>query len=270
MGNIGFDAKWILFIPSFYIAIFLFLILIRTLFRDKIKNTEQLSTAGTGLIPAIVSFCIVCIIPALGFFGFLVNFPPLIVALLLGSSMYIISDFTIKFIEKKNRTFPMHIFITNASFITLAVLLLFFIYKENGLPLDILNPDTHLHADFKIYMDNQEVILYKPENIERDKYVHFHDGENQEGVIHIEGKDGVTLNDFLRTIRFNFDNCKSGFIKEGEPIYTYYVNFIPAGQSVDEYVIKDLDKLLLVCHGTATEEMLKSVSNNACIQSKKC
>lgn len=268
---LSFNAEWILFIPALYIGIFILIVIAKTIFKDKIKNIEQASTAGAGLIPAIISFCIVCAIPVLGFFGFLFDFPPLIVALMLGSSAHITADFIIKYLEKKNKAFTMHIFVINAVFMTLAVLLLYSIYHTDQIPAETLNPDIHIHADLKIYKDDEEINLYKPENIERDKYVHFHHGDNQTNVIHVEGKGNVVLVDFLRTIKFNFaSDCLSGVIQGGEAIYTYYVNGIPSGQPPDVYEIKDLDKLLLVCHGTATKEMIESVGSNSCIQSKKC
>lgn len=266
-----FGAEWILYVPAMYVAIFFLIVIIKTIFRNKIKNIESASTAGTGLIPAIVSFCIVCAIPVLGFFGFFAGFPPLIVALMMGASASIFADLMAKYLEKKNRAFFMHIFIINAVLMTLAVSMMFVMYKEKGVNKEVLNPEIHIHADLKVYRDGEQVLLYKPVNIEKNIYTHFHDGENQEDVIHLEGKEGLTLINFLNSIGWDFDfECKTGFIKEGEPIYTYYVNGILSGQSPEQYVVKDLDKLLLVCHGTATEDMIKSVGNNACIQSKKC
>lgn len=264
----GFDWQWVLYVPAMYIGIFIILVLLKTIFKRKI-NVEQVSTTTSSLLPTLTALCLVCAVPILGIFGVFLDFPPIIIALLLGSASYSISDLTAKFLERKGKTFPMHIFIINTTLITIGTITLFMLY--GGGEKELLNPDTHIHANFKIYKDNQEIILYNPENIENDKYVHFHDGINEEGVIHIEGKEGVTLMDFLKTLKFDFNkDCESGFIKEGQPTHTYYINGFPAGQGVHEYIIKDLDKLLLVCHGMATPEMINSVGNNACIQSKKC
>ena len=265
----GFDWQWVIFVPATYITIFVFLILLNTLFKKKISNLEQISTTSSSLLPTITTICLACAVPILGIFGIFLDFPPIIIALLLGSASYSISDLIIKFLEKKGKTFTMHIFIINTLLITSGTLVLFLLY--GGGEKELLNPDMHSHADLKVYANYNEIILYKNGNIEKDKYVHFHDGEYEENVIHIEGKGQVTLNDFFKTLHFNLNQeCKSGFAREGEPIFSYYVNGLPSGQDIDRYVIKDLDKLLVVCRSNVTQEMIDSVRNYACVQSKKC
>ena len=265
----GFDWQWILYVPAMYIGIFVVLVLLKAIFRSKIKNIENISSVGGGLIPLLTTLCLACVVPILSVFGVLLDFPSIIIALLLGGASYSISDLTAKFLENKGKIFPMHVFILNTTSITLGILILFMFY---GGEKEILYPELHIHADFEMYYNKDEIELYKQGNFEKDKFVHFHhEGQNQEDVIHIHKKKGITLLDFLNTLKFNFDlECKSGWIKEGEPTYTYYVNGVPAGQGINEYIIKDLDKLLVTCHGTATDEMINSVRNNACIQSKKC
>lgn len=263
----GFDSQWILFVPAMYIGIFIILVIIKTIFKRK-YNLEQVSTTTSGLLPTLTTLCLACAVPILGIFGVFLDFPPIIIALLLGSASFSVSDFIVKLMERKGKSFPMHIFIINTSLITLGVVFLFMLYGSGE--KELLNPDAHLHADLKVYANYNEVDVYTS-NIEKDKYIHFHDGENEKDVIHIEGKEQVTLADFFKTIRFNINSdCKSGFGREGEPVFSYYVNGFPSGQDIDKYVIKDLDKLLVVCRGNVTKKLIDSVGNNACIQSKKC
>ena len=263
----GFDSQWILFVPAMYIGIFILLVIIKTIFKRKF-NIEQISTTTSSLLPTITTICLACAVPILGVFGVFLDFPPVIIALMLGSASYSVSDLIIKFMEMKGKSFPMHIFIINTALITLGVLIIFMLY--GGGEKELLNPDAHLHADLKVYANYDELDLYT-NNIEKDRYIHFHDGKDEENVIHIEGKEQVTLMDFFKTIHFDLNqDCKTGWAIEGVPIFSYYVNGLPSGQDIDRYTIKDLDKLLVVCRGNVTNEMINSVGNNACIQSKKC
>lgn len=261
-----FGYEWIFYVISLYISIFLLLILIKTVFKKKISNIEQTATAttsGVGLIVSIVTICLACAVPILGFFGFLFDFPPVIVALMMGAGIYVIADLIIKWIEKTSNSFFMHIFIINMILMASGTTGLYFMYGKQE-PVEISN-GIHIHADLKVYVDEHELILYTPENIEIDKYIHFHNGENQNDVIHIHNKNSITLKDFFDTLNFDiYKACDNKY-------FFYVINSHPSNRLISEYIIKDLDKLFVSCSvNSPSREQINSVGNFACKQSKKC
>ena len=112
---------------------------------------------------------------------------------------------------------------------------------------------VHYHADIKVFIDDQELNLFKEENIEQDKFIHFHDEGN---AIHFH-KEG-TLADFLNTVDYSeFEKC----ILFGYSYY-FYVNGEPSDLDFSEYVVKDADKLLLKCGlKNPTVEQIESIKN---------
>lgn len=118
---------------------------------------------------------------------------------------------------------------------------------EEPQPPTYCETNTHYHADFKVFIDETELKLYIPENIEKNKFIHFHDGENQENVIHFH-KEG-SLADFMNTIDYDeLRDCilsRSGSRKS--TLYYFYVGGVGSDLDFSEYVVKNLDKLLIKC-----------------------
>ena len=131
--------------------------------------------------------------------------------------------------------------------------------------------NIHIHADLKVFDEDLEINLYIPKNIEKNSFYHFHIGKNQENVMHFEGKKG-TLADFLETINTSkLDNCIKKQYEKKESLYYFYVNGNPSELDYGDYIVNDLDKLLLKCgNEPPTQEQIDSVGNFACVQSKKC
>lgn len=135
--------------------------------------------------------------------------------------------------------------------------------------------NIHIHADLKVFITDEfaqekELNLYTPENMEKNSFFHFHDGKEQENVIHFEGKKG-TLADFLETINtYSLEDCIKKQFEKRESLYSFWVNGQPSEQDYGEYVVNDLDKILFKCGSKPTQEQINSVGNFACIQSKKC
>src|SRR3990167_4122983 len=111
------------------------------------------------------------------------------------------------------------------------------------------NENIHIHADLKVFDGDKEINLYTEENMEKNKFFHFHNGKDQENVIHFEGKKG-TLADFLETIdTTHLDDCIQRQYEKKESLYHFYINGEPSETDFGEYVVNDLDKLLLKCGG---------------------
>lgn len=116
---------------------------------------------------------------------------------------------------------------------------------------------AHIHADFKMYRDGEEVELFKEENFERNKFTHFHPESDPEkpnkDVIHVHTA-GITLGQFLRTLGVSLDEDARVYVN-GSHI-----------ASADTYVVADLDKILVSTGRTDTAEIerqLQSVGDYA-------
>ena len=229
---------WVFYISALYIAIFIFLVILKTIFKDKIKKIDELASvsgSSVGLFTSLVSFCLACTMPILGFFGFLFNFPPLLVALMLGSSIFGIGEFISMYLEKKKKDFIAHKFIINLSLTILAILLLFLMYGGEK------EENVHIHSYLRIFSDGEEMIIYNESNMDKQERVHFH--PNQPNAIHIH-QSKITLQDFLDSIEFSMSlgNCK-------------HMIFIVNGQSLpiqlNSYIMQDKDLILLTCYSGA-------------------
>ena len=259
-----FGLEWIFYISAINIILFLVLVAIKSLFLKKLDPSKLSAGAsgGIGILATIISICIGCAVSVLGFLGFLFNFPPEIVALLLGTALFTISDLTAKHFEKKEiAALP---FITNLIGMSVGILILFLLYGSTG-----SSQTLHYHADLKVYVNGEPITLYTPQNIEKDNKIHFHDGGNQTDVIHFHLPERKgTIQDFFNTLNFNLStyNCTQYFL---------IVNNIFYPTKIDDYIVNDLDRILITCfnNNISLEEIKKewlTVGNLSCIQSEKC
>ena len=138
---------------------------------------------------------------------------------------------------------------------------------------------THIHADIKVYLNGKELNLYRPENFEANKFVHFHATKDKtkpnDNVIHVHAK-GITLKHFFRSLGIELEkNCFTyhleRYCNDDEKTLKVYVN----GNKIDDftdYEIKDLDKIL-VSYGPLDEKeiqkQINSVGNNSKFHSTK-
>jgi len=111
----GFTPFWILYIAGLYISIFLFLVILKTIFKES----------------KLLKLCLACAVPIIGFFGFVFGFPPIIVAFLLGSAVSTLADLTNKWIEEKQKKFFMYHAIINISFAVIAIFVIYLMYGNN-------------------------------------------------------------------------------------------------------------------------------------------
>jgi len=137
----------------------------------------------------------------------------------------------------------------------------------------------HLHADIKIFINGKELVIYRPENFEKNKFVHFHEttdpSKPNENVIHIHAK-GITLKQFLNTLNIKLNNnCLTvdniNYCNNEENQLKVYVN----NKKLDDYenyVIKDLDRIL-ISYGpddkNRINEELNKVGNYSKLHSSK-
>ena len=120
---------------------------------------------------------------------------------------------------------------------------------------------THIHADFKVYINGKEIKVYQEKNLEKNKFTHMHPGQDEEDVIHVHAT-GITLKQFFNTLNIKLSrNCiiledRKEFCNEKLKTLKYYVNDKINDESPD-YEIIDLDKIL-VSYGNESEEEIKN------------
>ncbi|MEK6954755.1 MAG: hypothetical protein AABX01_07115 [Candidatus Micrarchaeota archaeon] len=161
----------------------------------------------------------------------------------------------------------------------LAVAYLAFVGSQNSPPLGLLG-DVHEHAGFKVYLDGEQFNFtngkYMSEEGDlRSNFVHLHDMNGE--ILH-KHVSGIRLKEFFGSIGMVFnstcfvtDEKKAYCNSEGKTL-KFFVN---GGQNLQfgEYEFKDLDKLLISFGGESKADIalqLASISDNACIYSKKC
>lgn len=116
---------------------------------------------------------------------------------------------------------------------------------------------AHIHADFKMYANGEEVELFTEENFEKNKFTHFHSESDPEkpnkDVIHVHTA-GITLGQFLQTLGVSLDENARVYVNGSR---------IP---DTNMYVINDLDKILVsigLADTTEIERQLQSIGDYA-------
>ena len=185
-----FHPKWLLIIPAFLTSIFIVLSLIFSIFKLKFKEELAIiSSTASATILSIINLCVVCLAPAFAIFGIFFDFPVPIIAFLFGISAVSLSNLIL---EKWQRDFPFKDFIVTTLMITIFLSLMFLAYLipdfvRGNEPHGYFSPENeniHIHADLKVFDGDKEINLYTEENMEKNKFFHFHNGKNQENVIH--------------------------------------------------------------------------------------
>lgn len=138
----------------------------------------------------------------------------------------------------------------------------------------------HIHADFKVFVDNQTVDFSKTQyqskdSADLDTNIHLHDGNGN--IIHIH-KKGTPLAELFKSFGGDFTNScltynsKDKFCNQSDKTLKLYVNGKIDNQ-FGNYIPNDLDQILIT-FGNEPQNIidteLKSVTNDACIYSNKC
>lgn len=123
----------------------------------------------------------------------------------------------------------------------------------------------HVHADFKVYANDNaidfSILMYQLQS----KSVHVEDGIGD--VMHIH-KKGITIGDFFETLDIQFNKTCITFQIEGSYCnadnkkLSFYVNGIENNE-YENYEIKDLDKILISYGKGDIEKQLESITNLA-------
>ncbi|MEM4295897.1 MAG: hypothetical protein QXS91_03770 [Candidatus Anstonellales archaeon] len=150
----------------------------------------------------------------------------------------------------------------------LSILLIIFTQKgEEG--------HYHIHIDFKVFLDGQEVNFSKPEYMseegkELSKIIHLHDMNGN--VLHIHSEN-AKLEDFFKSINMTLtDNCLITKNKKycGLKLYVNRGVLFWIEQNISTYKPKDLDRILITDGKGNIEEQKNAVTDEACIPSNRC
>lgn len=145
---------------------------------------------------------------------------------------------------------------------------------------DYLDTGYHTHADFKVYLNGKaldftQTKYQSTEQKHLDEHTHLHDGNGD--VMHFH-QPTITLGYFFKTLGMQFSkdcfvlDTKEKFCTTPSSSLQLFVNG-KKNTMMDQYVPEDLDHILITIGATSTAEIdleLKSVTNDACISSKKC
>ncbi len=123
--------------------------------------------------------------------------------------------------------------------------------------------EVHIHADFKVYINDKAIDFSVPMYQLRDKSVHVEDGIGD--MVHVH-KEGITMGHFFETLGIEFDNecivIDDNYCSEDDNKLSFYVNGIE-NDEFENYEIRDLDKILVSYGGGDVEEQLTSITNLA-------
>lgn len=174
-----------------------------------------------------------------------------------------------KYVKRYQRYF----FVVSVSLI----LLLLFIDLRNGeneaTKPKIIRERFHIHADFKIFINGQEMDFALPQYNEKDRRIHLHT-ENDFGgnVIHIEDEN-VGLEEFFSSLGMAFtgecfSTANETFCNNQNKKLKFYVN--GKRTAIGDYRISDLDRILISYGEEDVQKQLDSITNLGCVFSAKC
>ncbi|MBI1978682.1 MAG: hypothetical protein HYS62_01315 [Candidatus Aenigmarchaeota archaeon] len=129
---------------------------------------------------------------------------------------------------------------------------------------------THIHADFAVFLDSEEITPLPEQYFVASPYVHVETGAGAGTVIHIHATD-VPLKMFFNSLGMKFNSecfeagqdnkyCNYGdttlkmFVKHANS--TWEQNF-----EYEKYISQDLDKILIT-YGSDTDEEIQLQQNN--------
>lgn len=124
---------------------------------------------------------------------------------------------------------------------------------------------THIHADFALFLDGDEITPLAPKYYVRNQFVHVEEGVGPGYVIHMHATN-VPLGFFFKSLGMNFnnecfrlDNGKE-FCNEGNKTLKMFVRHDNGeweeNRQFHTYVFQDLDKILIT-YGDGAEDEIK-------------
>jgi hypothetical protein len=164
-------------------------------------------------------------------------------------------------------------------FVVLIVGASYYLYQRYN-PTTYYDDEVHVHADFLIYINDQEIDLTdtkyqsSAESI-KNKNVHLHDGDDN--VVHRHA-DGITFVEFLSSIGFTLtDTClttseQMTLCGDDTNMLALYVNK-ELRPDITSYIPQEEDQILLYYGSKENQNLtsyLDSITDESCIYSGTC
>ena len=138
-------------------------------------------------------------------------------------------------------------------------------HKATSEHLEEHEEEVHIHADFKVYVNDKAIDFSVPMYQLKAKSVHVEHGIGD--VVHIH-KEGITVGAFFETLGIEFNKAciiipaEGSYCNEDDKELSFYVNGIE-NDEFENYEIKDLDKILISYGEGDIKEQLESITNLA-------
>ena len=151
--------------------------------------------------------------------------------------------------------------IRNLIILIISLLLIFGAFYINSLNKNNINKVVHEHADFKVFINNQEIDFSQEKYMLRANDVHV---ENMKGNEIHKHASGITLGYFFNTLGIEFnENCfviEREYCNDDNNELKLYVNNL-RNYEYDSYEISDNDKIL-ISYGSESEEEIQGQINS--------
>ena len=121
---------------------------------------------------------------------------------------------------------------------------------------------AHLHADVKAYINGKALDFSQKKYQLAARYIHFEEGIGD--VIHTHAT-GLTIGHMFKSLGMDFNNnCivfeENSYCNDDNKKLKFYVNGQP-NTEFDNYIIKDLDKILVSYGDEGTTEIQNQISS---------
>ena len=121
---------------------------------------------------------------------------------------------------------------------------------------------VHNHADVKVYINGKAIDFSQHKYQLASRFIHFEEGVGD--VVHVHAT-GLTIGHLFKSLGgYITNNCMTldgqSFCKDGNNTLKFYVNSQP-NDEFDNYIIKDLDKILISYGNRDEAEIQKQLSS---------
>ena len=148
--------------------------------------------------------------------------------------------------------------------ITPEKIITFATYSTSILKDEKFEKKVHIHADFKVYINDKAIDFSQLMYQLRDKSVHVEDNIGE--VVHVH-KEDVTIGDFFNTLDIEFNNncitlVEGKYCNEDNKQLRFFVNGLENNE-FEKYEIKNFDKILISYGEGDITKQLSSITDFA-------
>ena len=177
--------------------------------------------------------------------------------------------------KRKNKT-RMEKYVLSVAVGTMILFVLMGASGKQGTQKIVIIPETetyHVHADFKVFMNGNEIDFSSSDYNVKDRKIHLHTDNDLGGnVIHVESED-ATLGEFFVSLGMKFNSTcfviEQEFCNTDTKTLKFYVNG-ERNSEYESYRPADLDRILVSYGDEDVQKQLDSITKLACVFSNQC